>query len=77
MPLRQEMMAALCGRNVRKMRKIALSDEILLTIEKPARYIGNEVNAAMKDKNAVDVSFVMCSRTCMRSVCLIWNPDII
>ncbi len=42
------------------MRKLALSDEILLTIEKPARYIGNEVNAAMKDKNAVDVSFVMC-----------------
>ena len=42
------------------MRKLALSDEILLTIEKPARYIGNEVNAVMKDKNAVDVSFVMC-----------------
>ena len=42
------------------MRKLALSDEILLTIEKPARYIGNEVNAAMKDKDAVDVSFAMC-----------------
>ena len=27
------------------MRKLALSDEILLNIEKPARYIGNEVNA--------------------------------
>ena len=26
------------------MRKLALSDEILLQIEKPARYIGNEVN---------------------------------
>ena len=32
------------------MRKLALSDEILLTIEKPARYIGNEVNAVMKNK---------------------------
>ena len=33
------------------MRKLALDDEILLTIEKPARYIGNEVNAVMKDKS--------------------------
>ena len=30
------------------MRKLALRDEILLSIEKPARYIGNEVNAVMK-----------------------------
>src|SRR5699024_5827224 len=42
------------------MRKLALSDEILLQMEKPARYIGNEVNAANKDKSAVDVSMVMC-----------------
>ena len=28
------------------MRKLALSDEILLTVEKPARYIGGEVNIA-------------------------------
>lgn len=42
------------------MRKLALSDEILLQIEKPARYIGNEVNAANKDKSAVDVSVCMC-----------------
>lgn len=34
------------------MRKLALSDEILLSIEKPARYIGNEVNSVMKDKRA-------------------------
>ena len=27
------------------MRKLALSDEILLSIEKPARYIGGEVNS--------------------------------
>ncbi len=42
------------------MRKLALSDEILLKIEKPARYIGNEVNSVMKDKAQVDVRFVMC-----------------
>ena len=42
------------------MRKQALSDEILLTVEKPARYIGNEVNCVIKDKTLVDVRFVMC-----------------
>ena len=42
------------------MRKLALSDEILLTIEKPARYIGNEVNAANKDFDAAEVTFAMC-----------------
>lgn len=44
----------------RNMRKLALNDEILLKIEKPARYIGNEVNSVMKDKNEVDVRFAMC-----------------
>lgn len=42
------------------MRKLALSDEILLSIEKPARYIGNEVNMVKKDMNKVDVRFAMC-----------------
>lgn len=42
------------------MRKLALSDEILLSVEKPARYIGNEVNSVMKDKNRVDIRFAMC-----------------
>lgn len=42
------------------MRKLALSDEILLKIESPARYIGGEVNSVMKDKNKVDVRFAMC-----------------
>ena len=31
------------------MRKLALDDDILLEIEKPARYIGGEVNAVMKN----------------------------
>ena len=39
------------------MRKLALSDEILLKIEKPARYIGNEVNSVMKNKANIDVRF--------------------
>lgn len=42
------------------MRKLALSDDILLKIEKPARYIGNEINSVMKNKNDIDVRFVMC-----------------
>ena len=42
------------------MRKLALDDEILLKIEKPARYIGNEVNSVVKDKSKVDVRFAMC-----------------
>ena len=42
------------------MRKLALSDKILMTIEKPARYIGGEVNAVMKDKEKVDIRFAMC-----------------
>ncbi len=37
-----------------------LKDEILLKIEKPARYIGGEVNSVMKDKEAVDIRFAMC-----------------
>ena len=40
--------------------KLALSDDILMKIEKPARYIGNEVNAVVKDKDSVDVRFCMC-----------------
>ncbi len=42
------------------MRKLALKDEILMQIEKPARYIGNEVNAVMKNKEQVQVRFAMC-----------------
>ena len=42
------------------MRKLALSDDILLKIEKPARYIGNEVNSVMKDKSKIDIRFAMC-----------------
>ncbi len=42
------------------MRKPALNDEILLNIEKPARYIGGEINSVMKEKEKVDIRFAMC-----------------
>jgi len=40
--------------------KLALSDEILMAVEKPARYIGGEVNAVIKKKDQVYVRFAMC-----------------
>ncbi|MCI8668202.1 MAG: TIGR03960 family B12-binding radical SAM protein [Lachnospiraceae bacterium] len=42
------------------MNQLALSDEILLSIEKPARYIGNEVNMVRKDLKNIDIRFAMC-----------------
>ena len=42
------------------MRKLQLSEEILMQVEKPARYIGNEVNAVMKNPDEVEVRFAMC-----------------
>lgn len=42
------------------MRKLALSDDILMKIEKPARYIGGEVNAVVKDLQNVDIRLAMC-----------------
>lgn len=42
------------------MRKLALPDEILLNIEKPARYIGEEVNSVTKNPKEVDIRFAMC-----------------
>lgn len=42
------------------MRKLALSDDILMQVEKPARYIGNEVNSVVKDKKRITLRFAMC-----------------
>ena len=57
------------------MRKLALTDDILMKIEKPARYIGNEVNSVMKDKTKVDpVCHVFPG--CVRDWNVTsWNPD--
>ncbi len=37
-----------------------LSDDILMSVEKPERYIGHEVNACIKDPENIRVRFVMC-----------------
>ena len=37
-----------------------LPDRVLTAVEKPARYIGNELNSVVKDKNKVDIRFAMC-----------------
>lgn len=42
------------------MTSLALSDEILMQIDKPARYIGNELNSIKKDKNKIAIRFAMC-----------------
>lgn len=41
------------------MRKLALSDEILLQVDKAARYIGGEVNSVMKSRET-EIRFAMC-----------------
>ena len=43
-----------------RMSKLALSDEILLSVDKSARYIGNEINSVKKDLSTVDIRFAMC-----------------
>lgn len=42
------------------MNKLALSDDILMQVDKPARYIGNELNMVKKDPSKVDIRFAMC-----------------
>ena len=42
------------------MNRQMLSDKILLKVDKPARYIGHEVNAVYKNPDDVDIRFCMC-----------------
>ena len=42
------------------MKELALSEEILLKVEKPARYIGGEINSVVKDPSQVDIRFAFC-----------------
>ena len=42
------------------MRKLALNDEILLSVDKAARYIGGEVNSVMKNLDGIDVRVAFC-----------------
>lgn len=41
-------------------KKLALSKEILMSVEKPARYIGDEINSVVKNPEDMDVRFCMC-----------------
>lgn len=41
-------------------RTLALSDEILLGVEKPARYTGGELNSVMKNRDAVELRVAFC-----------------
>ncbi|MCR5209184.1 MAG: TIGR03960 family B12-binding radical SAM protein [Lachnospiraceae bacterium] len=41
-------------------RKLALTHEILMSIDKPSRYTGGEPNSVMKDPDKTKVRFVMC-----------------
>ncbi len=42
------------------LNQLALSDDILMQVDKPARYIGNEVNIVRKNPDDVDIRFAMC-----------------
>ena len=48
------------NRERKRMRKLALSDEILLSVDKAARYIGGEVNSVMKNLDEIDVRVAFC-----------------
>lgn len=47
-------------REEHKTDRLALSDEILLSVEQPARYIGGEINMVKKDPDRIPVRFAMC-----------------
>ena len=40
--------------------ELFLSNDILMSVEKPERYIGHEVNSCIKDPDSVRVRFIMC-----------------
>ena len=40
--------------------KNCIPDEILLQVEKPARYTGNEINMVIKNPQKVDIRFGFC-----------------
>lgn len=42
------------------MKELMLNDSQLLSVEKPARYIGQEVNAIYKERDQVDIRFGLC-----------------
>lgn len=55
--------------------KMALSDELLMKVEQPARYLGNEVNAANKVNQRQRYPSVCVFRMFTRWYVSSWNPD--
>ncbi len=43
-----------------KTRKLFLDDDILMKVEKPARYTGGEINMTVKNLDEIDIRFCMC-----------------
>ncbi|MBO7333511.1 MAG: TIGR03960 family B12-binding radical SAM protein [Lachnospiraceae bacterium] len=42
------------------MQKLAIPESVLMSVEKPERYIGHEFNSVIKDKSKISVRFAMC-----------------
>ena len=42
------------------MKKLSVPSQLLLTVEKPAQYIGNEINAVMKAEGTFSTRFALC-----------------
>lgn len=40
--------------------KVKNFDDLLLSVQKPGRYTGGELNSVIKDKNSVDIRFAFC-----------------
>ncbi|MBO6214251.1 MAG: B12-binding domain-containing radical SAM protein, partial [Lachnospiraceae bacterium] len=40
--------------------RLALDDDVLMSVEKSARYIGNEINSVIKNKDEVAIRFAFC-----------------
>ncbi len=48
------------------MRKLALSDEVLLSVQKPARYLGNEANAVYNRRDTSETRPMRSTKTAGR-----------
>lgn len=51
------MMKSMKNNTLKEERRLALPEEILLQVSKPERYIGNEINAVMKQADQVKIRF--------------------
>ncbi len=42
------------------MKQLRVPKQLLLSVQKPAQYIGNEINAVQKDYDQIDIRFALC-----------------